>query len=75
MDAATAENYVFEIAEDAAQCRPFFVAAQLLAGDIMQDGRVLLGIYEAMVNDLDTALPELGQRVENRLYGGGGEAW
>ena len=75
VDAATAENYVFEIAEDAAQCMPFFVAAQLLAGDVMQDGRVLLGIYEAMVNDLDTALPELGQRVENRLYGGGGEAW
>ncbi len=75
VDEETGEDYVFEIAEDAAQCMPFFVAAEVLAADPLQDGRVLLGIYEAMVNDLDTALPELGQRVVNRLWGEGRGSW
>lgn len=71
VDGDTPDEYEFEIAEDAAQCMPFFVAAETLSADVMQDGRLLLSLYEGMVNDLDTALPGAAGRVANTLYQGG----
>lgn len=71
VDGSTPDEYEFEIGEDAAQCMPFFAAAQILAADMVQDGLLLLSLYESMVNDLDTALPGPSGRVANTLYQGG----
>lgn len=55
--AETPDEYAFEIAEDAAQCMPFFVAAQQLSVDLVSDGSGLLATYNQMVYELDTTFP------------------
>lgn len=62
----TPDNYAFEVAEDAAQCMPYFVAAQQLVVDLVVDYSALLQLYQLMLNSLDTR----GHGVElvNRFY-------
>lgn len=51
------DEYEFEIAEDAAQCMPFFVAAQQLSTDIVTDAGALLNLFNIMVQGLETTRP------------------
>lgn len=52
IDSKTPDSEVFEIADDAAQCMPFFVAAQQLAVDLVVDTNVLMNLYDRMVMNL-----------------------
>lgn len=54
------EDYVFEVAEDAAACMPYFVAAQQLMVDLIVDPAPLMELYDRMLSMLDTRLPESG---------------
>lgn len=56
----TPDDYEFEVAEDAANCLPFFVAAQHLLVDLVVDYSALWNIYLAMRSALDTSLPASG---------------
>lgn len=51
------DEYEFEIADDAAQCMPFYVAAQQLLTDIVTDSAALLNIYYRKLSMLTTAVP------------------
>ena len=48
----TPDDEEFEIADDAAQCMPFFVAAQQLAVDLVVETGTLLNLYDRMVMNL-----------------------
>ncbi len=52
------DAYEFEVSEDAANCLPFFVAAQNLMPDLVVDYSVFLQMYYNMRNALDVSLPE-----------------
>lgn len=54
------DEYVFEVAEDAAACMPYFVAAQQLVTDLILDPAPLLALYDRMLAALDLRLPESG---------------
>lgn len=66
----TPDDYVFEVAEDAAQCMPFFVAGQCLISDLLQDGSAFMEIYERMVRELGAADPLGRSTVRNALFRG-----
>ena len=68
VDAATSPEQPFEIAPDAAEAMPFFVAAQILASDLIQDSSVLMGLYRTMVEDLSAAQTIVPGKVRNVLY-------
>ncbi|MBR3850078.1 MAG: hypothetical protein IKM36_06285 [Oscillospiraceae bacterium] len=53
----TPNDYVFEVSEEAAQCLPFFVAAQNLMADLVVDYSAFLQMYYNMRNALDVSLP------------------
>ena len=48
----TPDDEEFEIEDDAAQCMPFFVAAQQLAVDLVVETGTLLNLYDRMVMNL-----------------------
>jgi len=50
---STDDSYVFEIAQDAQECMPYFVASQQLIVDLVVDHRALLSMYDRMVAALD----------------------
>ena len=50
----TPDDYEFEVAPDAAECMPYFVAAQQLIVDLVVDYAALLQLYQLMLNTLDT---------------------
>ena len=67
--ADTEDDYEFEVDEDAAQCMPFFVAAQQLSADIVVDAGLLLTLYDRALAMLDKTLPGQGSiGVRNSLY-------
>lgn len=70
IDAETPDEQAFEIAEDAAQAMPFFVAAQQLIVDLVVDYQALLQIYHLMISDLDRTLPGESPvgRVRQRFF-------
>jgi len=68
IDADTPDTYAFEVEEDAAQCMPFFVAAQQLIVDLVVDYSALLGMYNMMLSTVDTKLPGSGAVVKNTFY-------
>ncbi len=70
VDADTADDYSFEIAEDAAQAMPFFVAAQQLASDLVVDGGTLLTLYQMMTEGLGSGVPGAQTRPRNVLFRG-----
>lgn len=55
-----ADEYQFEVDEDAAACMPYFVAAQQLVVDLVVDYQPLLDLYDRMLRALDVRLPESG---------------
>lgn len=63
------DSYAFQVAEDAAACMPYFVAAQQLVSDLAIDHRPLLELYNLMLQSLDVRLTEGGGTgVRQRLY-------
>lgn len=63
----TPDEYVFEISEDAANCLPFFVAAQQLIPDLVID----YGAFYNMYQQMRAALPRstgLGGGVRQALW-------
>lgn len=65
----TPDSYVFEVAEDAAQACPFFVASQQLISDLVLD-------YQALRNEWANALALLtpekpgGVQLQQVLFSG-----
>lgn len=71
IDSQTKDTEEFEIAEDAAQCMPFFVAAQQLAVDLVVNTNVLLNLYDRMVMNLPRGIPgESGGGMRQTFYRG-----
>lgn len=66
----TADDYVFEVPEDAAVCMPFFVAGQCLISDLLQDGSVFMEIYERMVSELGGENTRSRLGIRNALFRG-----
>ena len=67
----TADSYEFEVSEDAANCLPFYVAAQHLMPDLVVDYSAFWSMYNNMRATLDTSLPSSGGAgfVAQRFYG------
>ena len=66
----TADSHVFEVTEDAANCLPFFVAAQHLLPDLVVDYGAFWNIYLNMRAALDITLPSAGTGgVRQALFG------
>ena len=72
IDADTGDDYEFEVAEDAAQALPYFVAAQQLIVDLVVDSGPLLNMYNIMLSALDTRPPGGGALLQNTFYTQGG---
>lgn len=69
IDASTPDDYVFEVAEDAAACMPYYVATLQLLVDLVLDYQPPLGLYDRMIRELDTSLPGSGHgRVVQSYY-------
>lgn len=68
----TPDTYEFEVSEDAANCLPFYVAAQHLLPDLVVDYSAFWQMYLNMRAALDTSLPSDGgkTRIAQKLYGG-----
>ena len=64
------DSYEFEIAPDAAECMPYYVAAQQLLPDLVMDYAGMLQMYSLMVGQLDTGVPGENQRLTNAFYRG-----
>ena len=62
------DSYEFEIAPDACECMPYYVAAQQLLPDLVMDYSSMLNMYSQAVGLLDTSIPGQQMRVTNRLY-------
>ena len=64
------DDYEFEIAEDAAECMPYFVAAQQLLPDLVMDYSGMLQMYNLAVGMLDTSIPGETTRISQTFFGG-----
>lgn len=62
------DDYEFEIAEDAAQCMPYYVAAQQLLPDLVMDYGGMLNMYQMHVGQLDTSIPGGHGRLTQAFY-------
>ena len=68
----TTDEYQFEVDEDAANCLPYFVAAQHLIPDLVLDYSAFLNMYLTMKAALDVSLPDAGGgRVRQALFRAG----
>ena len=63
------DGYEFEIAPDACECMPYYVAAQHLLPDLVTDYGAMLKMYENAVENLHTAPPGQSRRVTLSLWG------
>lgn len=71
IDADTPDTYEFEVTEDAANCLPFYVAAQQLITDLVVDYSALWNMYLTHRNALNITLPSSGKTVvRQNLYRG-----
>lgn len=69
---STDDSYEFEVSEDAANCLPFYVAAQHLMPDLVVDYSAFWSMYINMRAALDVSLPSSGGKgyIAQRFYGG-----
>lgn len=68
----TQDDHEFEVDEDAANCLPYFVAAQHLLPDLVVDYSAFWNMYLTMRAALDVSLPEAGGgRVRQALFRAG----
>lgn len=56
----TPDDYEFEVSDDAAQCLPFYVAAQQLITDLVVNYEDFWNMYLAHKGSLDTSIPGSG---------------
>lgn len=64
--ADAADDYEFELAEDACNCMPYYVAAQQLLPDLVTDYGAFLQMYNLSVSTLVTELP--GQYTARQTF-------
>ncbi len=64
------DEYEFEIAEDACECMPYYVAAQQLLPDLVMDYGSMLNMYSQAVGLLDTSFPGENSRITQAFYRG-----
>ena len=62
------DSYEFEIAPDACECMPYYVAAQQLLPDLVMDYGAMLQMYNYQVSLLTTAQPDENRRVTQSLW-------
>ena len=62
------DDYEFEIDPDAAECMPYYVAAQHLLPDLVLDYGTMLKMYNQAVSLLDTGIPGENMRLGQRLF-------
>ena len=62
------DSYEFEIAPDACECMPYYVAAQQLLPDLVMDYTGMLQMYHLMVNSLDKSIPGEDLYVRQAFY-------
>lgn len=71
IDEDTPDEWEFEVSEAACQAMPFFVAAQILSSDLVNDPSFYMQTYQMMVATLPQTPPGGAMRVRNSFYGGG----
>ena len=64
------DTYEFEIAEEAAQAMPYYVAAQQLLPDLVMDYSGMLAMYNMMISQLDKSLPGENTRLVQTFFRG-----
>lgn len=62
------DDWEFELAPDACECLPYYVAAQQLLPDLVMDYSGMLLMFDRMVGALDRSLPGEALRVRQRFY-------
>lgn len=62
------DSYEFEIAPDACECMPYYVAAQQLLPDLVMDYGAMLQMYNYQVSLLKTTQPGENRRVTQSLW-------
>lgn len=62
------DDYEFEIAEDAANAMPYYVAAQQLLPDLVMDYSGMLAMYSMAVQTLDTSIPGESGRMAQTFF-------
>lgn len=63
------DDYEFEIAADACECMPFYVAAQQLLPDLVMDYSGMLAMYDRAVGLLQTEQPGENNRIGQTFFG------
>jgi len=64
------DSYEFELAADACECMPYYVAAQQLLPDLVMDYGAMLTMYDRAVERLDTAVPGENDRIGQSFFRG-----
>ena len=64
------DSYEFELAPDACECMPFYVAAQQLLPDLVMDYGAMLAMYDRAVAMLDTGIPGENTRLTQSFFRG-----
>ncbi|MBQ9393333.1 MAG: hypothetical protein IJU18_05010 [Oscillospiraceae bacterium] len=70
IDADATDDYEFEIDEDAANCMPYYVAAQQLLPDLVMDYGGMLQMFNQAVSMLDTSRPGENGRLTQMFFRG-----
>lgn len=65
----TGDEWEFEVAEDACEAMPFYVAGMVLSSDLVQDGQIYFELYERAKLNIRGTLPGGGRRIVNSFYG------
>ena len=68
IEEGTDDSYEFEISEEAAQCMPYYVAAQQLLPDLVMDYGGMLSMYQMHVAQLDLRQPGENARLTQSFY-------
>ena len=66
----TPDEYEFEVAEEAAQAMPYYVAAQQLLPDLVMDYSGMLQMYNLLISQLDTSIPGENVRMTQAFFRG-----
>lgn len=64
------DSYEFEIAPDACECMPYYVAAQQLLPDLVMDYGAMLTMYDRAVSLLKVTQPGENQKIAQSLFRG-----
>ena len=70
IDSSAEDDYEFEIAEDACECMPYYVAAQQLLPDLVMDYGAMQQMYNYQVSLLKTTQPGENRRIAQSLFRG-----